>query len=261
MSKLVPSKEDILNKLLHSLVESRDLQEICRSLYDQLKIVIPLERMGIVFFSDDGKYFVSKVNISEFPIKLTNGYRAEAKSSTLKKLIEDQSVRVINDLPKYLHDKPESISSRLMVLEGIRSNMSVPLVANGKPLGILFLASVDIGAYGQGHIDIVKHITNAISITLERALLLENIGLGKTISHLNSNSPHPPISSPVPAEPEAKTWKDWESYILRQTLLKCKGKIYGENGAATILNLPPTTLQGKLKKLGLSRKEILKEFG
>jgi transcriptional regulator with GAF, ATPase, and Fis domain len=141
--------------------------------------------------------------------------------------------------------------------------MSVPLIANGKPIGILFLASVDVGAYGQGHVDIVKHITNAIAITLERAILLEN-----------HNSSGNPITSPKQADPShangsteqsensstQKTWKDWEMHILTQTLRNCGGKIYGSNGAASILDLPPTTLQGKLKKLGLNRKEVMREI-
>lgn len=257
MSKLVPTKEDILNKLLRSLVEGKNIEEICQNLYDQLKVVIPLERLGIVFFSDDNKFFVSKVNISEFPTKLTNGFRAEVKSSTLRNLIDDQEVRVINDLPKYLEKKPESISSRLMVMEGIRSNMSVPLIANGKPIGILFLASVDVGAYGQGHIDIVKHITNAISLTLERALLMEGM-----ISRPTDHSPQQSTLSSqtsISSLNKGRSWKDWEVHILTQTLRECSGKIYGATGAAAILDLPPTTLQGKLKKLGLSRKDLMRE--
>jgi|GEM_PF-3435264 len=257
MSKLVPTKEDILNKLLRSLVEGKNIEEICKNLYEQLKVVIPLERLGIVFFSEDNKYFVSKINISEFPTKLTDGFRAEVKSSTLRNLLDDQEIRVINDLQSYLEKKPESISSRLMVMEGICSNMSVPLVASGKPIGILFLASVDTGAYGQGHIDIVKHISTAISLTLERALLVE--GLKKPQNTIQTNhTPTPPTNPDELHQQKGRSWKDWEIHILTQTLRDCGGKIYGNTGAAAILDLPPTTLQGKLKKLGLSRKELLK---
>lgn len=38
---------------------------------------------------------------------------------------------------------------------------------------------------------------------------------------------------------------------LKSVLLQVGGKVYGEGGAAELLDLPPTTLQSKLKKLGI----------
>jgi formate hydrogenlyase transcriptional activator len=38
--------------------------------------------------------------------------------------------------------------------------------------------------------------------------------------------------------------------ILR-AIEKCSGRIYGPSGAATVLGLKPTTLYGKMKKLGI----------
>jgi transcriptional regulator with GAF, ATPase, and Fis domain len=39
--------------------------------------------------------------------------------------------------------------------------------------------------------------------------------------------------------------------IILKALQKCNGKIYGPDGAASLLKLKPTTLQSKMKKLGL----------
>ncbi len=41
------------------------------------------------------------------------------------------------------------------------------------------------------------------------------------------------------------------SKIIKQALKKCNGKIYGKNGAAELLNVKPTTLQSKIKKLNI----------
>ncbi len=40
---------------------------------------------------------------------------------------------------------------------------------------------------------------------------------------------------------------------IKKALHLCNGKIYGKNGAAEILGLKPTTLQSRMKKLGISR--------
>jgi transcriptional regulator with GAF, ATPase, and Fis domain len=43
---------------------------------------------------------------------------------------------------------------------------------------------------------------------------------------------------------------------LVNALTHCQGKIYGENGAAQLLGLKPTTLASKLKKYHLNRQDF-----
>lgn len=261
MSKLIPNKDEILNELLRALVQGIEIEEISKILYEYLKTVMPLDRLGIVFISQDGKYFESRVNLAEYPVKLIEGFQAKINNSTLKDLMKSGDPRIINDLKSYLEKKPESVSTRLMVMEGIQSNMSVPLIANGHPIGVLFLAARDKGAYGQGHVDIVHHIVPAVSLTLEKAQLLENVQNNQR--HLvRAIAEKEGLEDKLKQEtstnfPWDRTWREWEKHILVNVLHNCRGRIYGKNGAAAILELPPTTLQGKLKKLGLSRKAIM----
>ncbi len=256
MSNLIPTKEDILNEILLALVEGKDLGDTSRILYAQLREVVPIERLGIAFISRDRKFLISRINISEAPIKLVDGYRARISSSTLRNLLDNNKSRIINDLGKYLESKPESEGTRLMVEEGVASSVSVPLISNGKAIGILFIASTDKGAYGQGHIDIVNHLAPIISIMLEKSLLLDSLK--------NSSDNYQEFIGQSGTLGEGancglnwhKSWMEWESFILSNILKLSRGKIYGKDGAAEILKLPPTTLQGKLKKLGLSRRDI-----
>jgi len=46
---------------------------------------------------------------------------------------------------------------------------------------------------------------------------------------------------------------------LIEVLRRSRGKIYGKGGAAEALGLKPSTLQAKLKRHGLERKEFLRE--
>jgi transcriptional regulator with GAF, ATPase, and Fis domain len=43
--------------------------------------------------------------------------------------------------------------------------------------------------------------------------------------------------------------RDHIIYVLK----KCKGKVWGEGGAAELLGIPPTTLASKMKKLGIQK--------
>ncbi|MHA3789710.1 sigma 54-interacting transcriptional regulator [Flavobacterium hauense] len=51
-----------------------------------------------------------------------------------------------------------------------------------------------------------------------------------------------------------KTIQEMEREYIYYILKKCKGKVYGAGGAAELLDLPPSTLNSKMKKLGISVK-------
>ncbi|WP_343524351.1 sigma 54-interacting transcriptional regulator [Pedobacter sp.] len=56
-----------------------------------------------------------------------------------------------------------------------------------------------------------------------------------------------------------KTIHENERDHILSILKSCKGKISGKNGAAEILRIPPTTLNSKIKKLGIKRAHILEK--
>lgn len=52
---------------------------------------------------------------------------------------------------------------------------------------------------------------------------------------------------------EFVTLEAYEKEYILEVLLRAQGKIYGKGGAASILGLKPSTLQSRMKKLGISR--------
>ncbi len=66
-----------------------------------------------------------------------------------------------------------------------------------------------------------------------------------------------PTPTPEPAQdptsPADETLDAIQAAHIRQILARCHGKIYGPDGAATRLGLKPSTLQSRMKKLGISR--------
>ncbi|MBT1707612.1 sigma 54-interacting transcriptional regulator [Fulvivirgaceae bacterium PWU5] len=57
--------------------------------------------------------------------------------------------------------------------------------------------------------------------------------------------------------PRVKTILENERDHILEVLKKCEGKIWGAGGAAELLNVPPTTLQSKMKKLGIKKEHTL----
>ena len=69
-----------------------------------------------------------------------------------------------------------------------------------------------------------------------------------------SMNPHAQAETAAPGGDQTSLHAVVRAHILR-ALKRCNGKIYGADGAARLLGLKPSTLQAKLKKLGIDRKK------
>jgi formate hydrogenlyase transcriptional activator len=59
--------------------------------------------------------------------------------------------------------------------------------------------------------------------------------------------------TPLPAASQASTYAEMEHMLIHSVLEKTGWRVRGKNGAAEILDLKPTTLESKMKKLGINR--------
>ena len=97
----------------------------------------------------------------------------------------------------------------------------------------------------------VRELQNVI----ERSVILSSDG-NIDISHLNFKlSDQKKIKVSEPGNNNLSTLDDAIINHIIKALKKCDGKIYGEDGAAALLNLKPTTLQSKIKKYGIKNDE------
>jgi formate hydrogenlyase transcriptional activator len=55
-----------------------------------------------------------------------------------------------------------------------------------------------------------------------------------------------------------QTWEEHEKEYILFVLIKCNGRVSGARGAAQILNIPPTTLESRMKKLGIKKQHYLR---
>ena len=72
---------------------------------------------------------------------------------------------------------------------------------------------------------------------------------------------HLPVSKqskPATTSYSLQTWEEHEKEYILFVLARCNGKISGAKGAAQILNIPPTTLESRMKKLGIKKQHYLR---
>ena len=92
----------------------------------------------------------------------------------------------------------------------------------------------------QGNIRELEHV-------IERAVILSEGPELETIEWLS------PPSSKISENGEALTLEGMERQYIRDILEQTNWRVSGNKGAAAILGLKPTTLEARMKKLGISR--------
>lgn len=103
----------------------------------------------------------------------------------------------------------------------------------------------------------VRELQNVI----ERALILassSNLPVERAMLHdvpHNATSPAPPPQSPQSRILTAAEMQEFERSNLIRALEQSQWKIAGNNGAARLLNVPPSTLASRIKSLGITKRD------
>ncbi|WEK70467.1 MAG: sigma-54 dependent transcriptional regulator [Candidatus Chryseobacterium colombiense] len=95
----------------------------------------------------------------------------------------------------------------------------------------------------------IRELENMIerSILMTKGDMIKEMDLPKLIDYQNADQDF-----------RVKTLQEFEKEYILKIIGKCNGKIFGENGAAKLLGLPPTTLISKMQKLGIEKKHHFK---
>jgi DNA-binding NtrC family response regulator len=97
-----------------------------------------------------------------------------------------------------------------------------------------------------GNIRELEHLMER-SVLLAKGTVIEDLPL--------PNLPIIQTVRPAPDIPMKTIHENERDYII-SVLKQCQGKIWGTGGAADVLNVPPSTLKSKMKKLGIGKENM-----
>ncbi|RFM26259.1 sigma-54-dependent transcriptional regulator [Deminuibacter soli] len=92
---------------------------------------------------------------------------------------------------------------------------------------------------------------------MERSVLLANAPM---ITHVSLPTDNNKDSQAAPGDQRIKTITENERDHILAALEKCGWKLYGTDGAAKMLDINPSTLLSRMKKLGITKKVATKDF-
>ena len=169
-------EEKKLADTLDLINSGKTLSEVFNYAYDLFRSIIPYDQIGVSVI-DFNKDTVSALwRRSESPtIKIGAGYSASLKGSSLEELLNSDKPRIINDLEQYLKEHPNSVSTKDVVEEGMRSSLTFPLIVMGKPFGFIFFSSFRKDIYKNVHLSFFKQIANRFAIIVEKTKLYDEL--------------------------------------------------------------------------------------
>ena len=143
---------------------------------------IPYTYIGIALFKqgEASDHLIASYGISEGPqhANLANqilGYEVPLDETSLGKLLANQKPRIINDLDAYFETHEIKSYSKILLENGIKSSITLPLVANGQSLGFIFFSSSQKNVYTKKHIDYLHVISNSIALSFQKNIFVDDL--------------------------------------------------------------------------------------
>ena len=174
------AEEEALAHVSLKIEEGKSIEEILQVLFDHVQTVIPCDRVGLAFLADDDSRVEAHVAIANYgPLRLQRGYAADLQGSSLERVLRSGRPRIIGDLDLYARAHPNSDSTHRLMREGIRSSMTCPLVAGGRPLGFFFFSSRQPNAYTEREVLLELKVAQRLGRAVEKAYRMDQVEASK----------------------------------------------------------------------------------
>jgi HD-GYP domain-containing protein (c-di-GMP phosphodiesterase class II) len=172
-------KVNNLINIIENLNQNKSFDEMLRYIYSSFSPFVPYTHIGIALMENEGKvvkaaYGISGETVNELFRELCS-VKANVSETTLGKIIETGKPRIINDLEEYVKGKPFKDYNKIILGNGIKSSITLPLKINNEPVGIIFFSSRYKNVYKTEHIKFLRALTNGIAISLQTNLFVGEI--------------------------------------------------------------------------------------
>ncbi|MBO9539912.1 HAMP domain-containing histidine kinase [bacterium] len=184
------SHEAELLRVAIALNEGGTPEQVVDILFETLDSLVPFDRIGLAVLDDNGVLHSRHVR-SKRPILWGPGERGVLSGSSLAPILQERKLRIINDLEAYAREHPASYSTTLLVQEGMRASLTLPLSSRRRPIGVLFFTSTQPHAYTAEQVPFLSGLAIALGLALERSEILAELQAAnarlKSLDELKTN--------------------------------------------------------------------------
>lgn len=155
--------------------------EVLDHVFENFETLIPYDRISVALIEegDKGQALVRWpwARAKYEPLYVSKGYTALLYDTGLEAIADAGQPRIINNLEDYLQEHPNSRATRSVMIEGIRSSLTCPLVTRSKVTGFIFFSSLQPDTYQDQHVELFRQIAGELALTLEKSRAYEDLYL------------------------------------------------------------------------------------
>lgn len=174
-----------INSVISMLNSGMELEDIFKNLGRTLRRIIPFNRFALALIDETSGRVVTKMVESDREMLLRPGDSFPLEDSSLGKIAKSKEFMRIDDLAEYIKQNPQSKTSRILLEEGMRATLALPLIIENKTRGFLLFASVVPHFFKEEHLFFLRSLSGQIALSVQRAELLEELEKHtKNLEHL-----------------------------------------------------------------------------
>lgn len=153
------------------------LERLLDLIYESFADHIPYDRIGLAIVEEDGGVMRSRwARSAAESLTLDSGPATPLEDELVQSLLGTGAPVIVNDLEAYREEHADSAAVRFIVQEGMRSSLTCPLIAGGKPVGLMVFSSAQPAAYDAEHEAKLARVAAHAATILERGRLYERLG-------------------------------------------------------------------------------------
>jgi len=155
----------VINRSSAIFTSSLDIQRIFGSFVKELKKVTDIGWAAVALIEDGGLYFLALS--SEIGSAWKVGKRVPIKGTATEWVVTHRETMVESDLSR----ESQFVMSESYHKQGVRSIVHLPLIAKGRGIGSLIVASRHPSAYSHRHIMLLEQLASQIAMPIENSRL------------------------------------------------------------------------------------------
>ncbi len=165
----------IADRRISEMGTGGSLEQLVEQLYHLISRSVPCDRVAMAFLDPLGDVTAESAYTVMDSVYLDPGFTERIDNTTLGRVAEQRTPRIINDLEYHYEHVHSSRPTEWLLREGLHANITMPIVLNDECIGFLFVTSRHRNIYTQQHADFLAHVTNLLGDKLYSSYQVQQV--------------------------------------------------------------------------------------
>lgn len=167
-------------ELVENINKKISFNDSLNYIFETFSKFVPYTYIGIALFASDGSnklkasYGVCGKYHKGMAAELV-GLTVELEKTSLWKLVESGKPRIINDLDEYFKNRTINSYSKILLDNGIKASITLPLMVSDEHIGFIFFSSNKANVYSPNHVTFLESVGSAIAMSMEKNIFIDEL--------------------------------------------------------------------------------------